>query len=142
MKPFILIAATLILMTLFTACGEKPAPDVTPADPTETAATAAPTTALPSVGWITADSLRVRGGAGLSYEVIGGLKEGDQVNITGKSGDWYTIRFGDTTGYISAQYVAFTEPTSEQSTASASAGTTAAEPDATAAEPTSAVTAP
>ena len=62
-------------------------------------------------GWITADSLRVRGGAGMQYDIIGGLVQGDRVEITGKSGDWYAIRFGETeTGYVSGQYLTFEDP--------------------------------
>ena len=36
---------------------------------------------------------------------------GDRVEITGKSGDWYAIRFGETeTGYVSGQYLTFEDP--------------------------------
>ena len=77
------------------------------------------TAALPQVGWITADSLRVRGGAGMQYDIIGGLAQGDRVEITGKSGDWYAIRFGETeTGYVSGQYLTFEDPATAATTAS------------------------
>ncbi len=99
---------TVLMMTVFVACGDGNKP--TDTDTATTATTSTPTTALPSVGWIDADSLRVRGGAGLSFEVIGGITGGERVQITGKTGDWYAIRFGDTTGYVSAQYISFTDP--------------------------------
>lgn len=105
MKRAFLCCLLVVMVCCFTACGDSSTP---------TAATTVPTTkttALPSVGWITADSLRVRGGAGLRYSVIGGLALGDRVEITGKTGDWYSIRFGETqTGYVSGQYLTFTAP--------------------------------
>lgn len=101
------LLAVLLLLSA-TGCGSNAA---------DTAQTAAPTTvrttaALPQEGWITADSLRVRGGAGMQYEIIGGLASGDRVEILGRTGDWYSIRFGaDQIGYISGQYLTFTAPT-------------------------------
>lgn len=58
-----------------------------------------------STGTVTADSLRVRSGAGTNYDVIGGLKNGQKVTITGQSNGWYTISFEGRTGYVSADYV-------------------------------------
>lgn len=122
----LLVLATLMLF-VFVACGDADKPADTDITPT-TVKTAATTTTLPSVGWITADSLRVRGGAGLSFEVIGGITGGERVQITGKTGDWYAIRFGDTIGYVSAQYVGFTDPatTTAATTAVTTVATTAA----------------
>ena len=118
----LLVMATMMLF-VFVACGDVSKPADTDITLT-TVKTAAPTTALPSVGWITADSLRVRGGAGLSFEVIGGITGGERVQITGKTGDWYAIRFGDTIGFVSAQYVGFTDPAT--TTAAATTATTVA----------------
>lgn len=114
-----IIFVFLFVLTLLAAVGCGSAVN----DPAPTAAptTVRTTAALPQVGWITADSLRVRGGAGMQYDIIGGLVQGDRVEITGKSGDWYAIRFGETeTGYVSGQYLTFEDP---------STGTTVA-PDA------------
>lgn len=61
-----------------------------------------------SVGYVNASTLHVRSGPGSSYESIGGLQRGDQVTVTGRSGDWYVIRFGDTEAYVSAQYISST----------------------------------
>ncbi len=97
------------LLLFCVACKEK-----TPAvsTDTETTVTTVKTTAsLPKEGWITADSMRVRGGAGLTFEVVGGITFGEKVEILGKEGDWYKIRFGDGVGYVSGQYLTFTEPT-------------------------------
>lgn len=135
MKICRLLTAALLLLTVCTACGRTGAQNAaSPTTTAATAATAAPTTAAtapPSVGWITADSLRVRKGAGLSFEVIGGLAEGDRVQITGKSGDWYSIAFGDTTGFISAQYVTFTEHVPGSETTGANTGATVGKTTAT-----------
>ncbi len=114
MKYGVLILAVLILFT-FTACGEK-----APADTavTTTSATTVRTTApVPTVGWITADSLRVRSGAGLTYEVIGGITGGEQVQILSRTGDWYEIRFGEGTAFVSGQYLTFTPPTADTTVA-------------------------
>ena len=107
MKRIFLIGIFVLLLLSAVGCGSAVN------DPTPTAAptTVRTTAALPQVGWITADSLRVRGGAGMQYDIIGGLVQGDRVEITGKSGDWYAIRFGETeTGYVSGQYLTFEDP--------------------------------
>ncbi len=106
---YIVCCLTTILLLFCVACKEK-----TPAVSTDndTAVTTVKTTApLPKEGWITADSMRVRGSAGLASEVIGGITFGQKVEILGKEGDWYKIRFGNGIGYVSGQYLTFTEPT-------------------------------
>lgn len=106
MKQFFCAITLVALLLCCAACGQKNTGD------TKATATAAATTApLPATGWITADSMRVLGGPGLSHEVIGGLSMGDKVEITGRTGDWYQIRFGTSgTGYVSGQYLTFTAP--------------------------------
>lgn len=102
-----MVISALLICTLTACTGGQ-----TSGGETTAATTARTTAALPNEGWITADSLRVRGGAGLSHEIIGGLKAGDRVEILGKTGDWYEIRFGeDAVGYVSGQYLTFTAPT-------------------------------
>lgn len=103
MKKSALFLAVILLIGC-TACS-KPV-----TDETETGTTTTVSAELPKEGWITADSMRVRGGPGLIYEVIGGITGGEKVEITGKTGDWYHIKFGDTTGYVSGQYLTFTQP--------------------------------
>lgn len=106
---FLMITALLLA---FAGCGQK-ADHSTAATTTAAATTAKTTAAVPNEGWITADSMRVRSGAGLSYEVIGGITGGEKVEILGKNGDWYEIRFGEGSGYVSGQYLTFTQPTAE-----------------------------
>ncbi len=110
----VLIVIMSIFMLTFTGCVQSAEDETTV---TTTASTTVKTTApLPSIGWITADSMRVRSGAGLGYEVIGGITYGEMVQITGKSGDWYQIRFGEGIGYVSGQYLTFTQPTAATTT--------------------------
>lgn len=103
MKYMLCCLATIVLL-FCVACKEQ-APDLsTDTTTTVTTKTQAP---LPKEGWITADSMRVRGGAGLTSEVVGGITFGEKVEILGKEGDWYKIRFGDGVGYVSGQYLTF-----------------------------------
>ena len=54
----------------------------------------------------TTASLNVRKGGSTSYSKIGGLKKGNEVQIIVKlSNGWYKIKFNNTYGYISGQYV-------------------------------------
>ena len=50
-------------------------------------------------------SLNVRSGASTSSSVIGSLSNGSKVTIVGESGSWYKINYGNTTGYVSKEYV-------------------------------------
>ncbi|GAA0739549.1 SH3 domain-containing protein [Clostridium oceanicum] len=67
------------------------------------------TTSLSSTGRVilssTSSYLNVRSSASTSSKVLGSLKHGSNVNITGKSGDWYKIKYGSSTGYIYNKYV-------------------------------------
>lgn len=56
---------------------------------------------------VTASSLRIRGGPGTSYEVVGSLQSGNAVTILLRQGAWSRIRTaGGTTGWVSTQYLA------------------------------------
>lgn len=50
-------------------------------------------------------SLLVREAPSRSGDVIGSLKNGVTVNITGETDGWYRIRYGSSTGYVSKSYV-------------------------------------
>jgi uncharacterized protein YraI len=56
-------------------------------------------------GTVTADVLNVRKGAGTNYPVIGQLKQGEQVKLAVKIGDWWNIYYGDHGGFVYAQYI-------------------------------------
>lgn len=53
-------------------------------------------------------SLRVRSGASTSSTVVGSLSAGQTFTIKGKSGSWYKISTGGTTGYVYGEYVQIT----------------------------------
>ncbi|PGZ95319.1 peptidase M24 [Bacillus pseudomycoides] len=49
--------------------------------------------------------LKVRSGAGTNTAVIGSLQNGTQVQVVGKAGTWYKIRYGSGYGYVAQQYI-------------------------------------
>ncbi|MEC0168209.1 N-acetylmuramoyl-L-alanine amidase [Paenibacillus graminis] len=56
---------------------------------------------------VTASSLRIRGGPGTGYKVLGSLKEGDSVTVLLRQGDWARIRTASgEVGWIAGQYIA------------------------------------
>ena len=60
-------------------------------------------------------SLNVRSGASTSASIIGTLKNGAKVEITGESGNWYKINYSGKVGYVSKNYVKKgTTPQSQQ----------------------------
>lgn len=56
---------------------------------------------------VTATSLRVRVGAGVYHPIIGGVVEGQTLQVTGVENGWYRITYKGTTGYVSSEYVRF-----------------------------------
>ena len=49
--------------------------------------------------------LNIRAGAGTDNEVIGRLKAGDQVRVTGSDGKWYQITIPEKDGYVYSRYL-------------------------------------
>lgn len=49
--------------------------------------------------------LNIRAGAGTDNEVIGQLKAGDQVRVTGSDGKWYQITIPEKNGYVYSKYL-------------------------------------
>ncbi|WP_228485560.1 N-acetylglucosaminidase [Thermaerobacillus caldiproteolyticus] len=49
---------------------------------------------FPTKGTVTAKTLNVHEGTGTTYWVVGTLKQGDVVDVVGKVGKWYEIKFG------------------------------------------------
>ena len=56
-------------------------------------------------GLVMTSSLNIRSGPGTGYDKIGSLKVGNVITIIGKSGNWYKIKTGKVTGFVSAKYV-------------------------------------
>ena len=50
-------------------------------------------------------SLNIRQGAGTQHKIIGSLKNNARVEIIGESGQWYKIKTGSLTGYVSKTYI-------------------------------------
>lgn len=68
--------------------------------------------------WVTADALNLRSGPSTGYSVIGSLNIRNKITVfgpmvaagvDGQTG-WYYIKTGNLYGYVSANYVTFTEP--------------------------------
>ena len=70
-------------------------------------------------------SLNVRSGASTSSGVIGSLSNGSKVTIVGESGSWYKINYGNTTGYVSKEYISLgsSKPSTGNSNSNATSST-------------------
>lgn len=62
-------------------------------------------------GYINESSVNMRKGAGTSYNIVKVLSLNTQLTITGEDGNWYKVKFGNTTGYVSKDYVSDTKTT-------------------------------
>lgn len=62
-------------------------------------------TSTERVGYISEEDVNMRSGAGTSNSVIRVLELNTEVTILGEEGNWYRIRIGNTTGYVSKDYV-------------------------------------
>lgn len=61
--------------------------------------------ALAQTGTVTASSLNVRSKASSESDVVGVLREGDQVTIKDSSGSWYKVSGRGKSGYVYKKYV-------------------------------------
>ena len=62
-------------------------------------------------GYVSESSVNMRKGAGTSYNIVKVLSLNTQVTITGEEGNWYKVKVGNTTGYVSKDYVSDTKTT-------------------------------
>lgn len=60
---------------------------------------------MDKIGIVTGNGVRMRSGAGTSYSTIGYYNKGIQVNVTGKTGNWYAVSYNGLKGYMSADYI-------------------------------------
>ncbi|WP_342045583.1 SH3 domain-containing protein, partial [Bacillus sp. OTU530] len=58
---------------------------------------------------VDAASLRVRTGAGTYHPIIGGVLEGQALQVTGVENGWYQVTYKGATGYVSSEYVRFVQ---------------------------------
>ncbi|WP_455676122.1 SH3 domain-containing protein [Pradoshia sp.] len=59
----------------------------------------------PSLGYTTADGLRIRKGPGTDYPVVSILQNNTQVEIIGQSGSWVEFETSSGRGFISQEYI-------------------------------------
>lgn len=57
------------------------------------------------IGYISEDDVNMRKGAGTNYSVLKVLSLNTQVTILEEDGNWYKVKSGDNTGYVSKDYV-------------------------------------
>ena len=57
------------------------------------------------LGVSNANSLNVRSGPSSSYEILGTISNGTNVEVLEKNNNWYKISFNDSYGYVSASYI-------------------------------------
>ena len=53
----------------------------------------------------TSSSLNLRENPSLSSKILGGLSHGSSIDILGKTGSWYKIKYGSKIGYVSSQFI-------------------------------------
>lgn len=71
------------------------------------------------IGYINnAQGVNLRKGAGTNYNVIKALSVNTQVTILKEEGNWYQVKVGNDTGYVSKDYVSDSKTTSSRSSAS------------------------
>lgn len=57
---------------------------------------------------VTGRGVNVRSGPGVNYRIITSLPKGTTVEVTSRSnGEWYAVRIGNETGYMSSAYLSF-----------------------------------
>ncbi len=85
--------------------GDNPSSTVTPST------TPAPDTSTTLIGTVTASSLRVRSGPGVSYSILGNIRRGGTVTILERGRSWHKISYNNGIGYVGANYVTISEGT-------------------------------
>lgn len=85
-----------------------PSVQINTTEPTTTTTTAE---AFPLYCWNIADtSINIRPEPNTDKEAIGGMAKGERAQVLGKEGDWYKIQILSLVGYVSGQYLSFTDP--------------------------------
>ena len=73
------------------------------------------TTPATTTMYVTATSLNVRKGAGTGYGILGTVKYGAAIAVRKTTDGWHQINYGSGTGWVSAQYVSKSKPSSNNS---------------------------
>ncbi len=69
-------------------------------------------------GIVTGSGVRLRTGPGTSYSIITNLNYGNTVTVTGTSGNWYSVDYNGTSGYMSMDYIRLSSDSDNGSTGS------------------------
>lgn len=81
------------------------------------------TTSLSGTGTITGSSVRMRSGAGTNYSILATFAKGTKMEVTGKTGNWYAVKYDGKSGYVSADYLSFTSSSSSSSSSTSTTTT-------------------
>lgn len=73
-------------------------------------------------GTVKVNSLNLRRSASKKATVLMTLKKGSTVTILSKSGDWYKVTYGKTTGYVMKEYISASGTTTDRTTTTGAAG--------------------
>ncbi len=63
------------------------------------------TSEYPKTMYVNVDALNVREQASTSSDIIASVEENDEIRVTGKSGDWYSIELNGTKGFVKKDYL-------------------------------------
>ena len=116
------VAVAAIVLLLLWNPTDNPGAEI-PGGATTTTTTATTTTAAPSAYMVvTADELNVRVGPGTTFDILGVLKQGDEVMVLAQEEGWYRIDFNGVHAFVSAEFL--TDPTATTTTTETEATTT------------------
>lgn len=71
------------------------------------------------------EGLNLRKSPSTSSAIIVGLNEGTKLTITAQNGNWYKVKYGNYTGYVSSKYVKVDSSSNSSNSSNSSAGETA-----------------
>ncbi len=74
-------------------------------------------------GTINASYVRLRSGASTSSGILATLQKGASMTVKGSSGDWYSVSYNGTDGYVYKQYLTVEGESSSSSSSSSQTGT-------------------
>lgn len=86
---------------------------------------------------ITTETLNLRKEASTDSDIVALISEGDECEVLEDEGDWYKVKYGEYTGYISKEYTKSTSDSSSDNSDSTSNDDTTDSSDTTSAEPAS-----
>ena len=89
--------------------GTESAGTTTPSAPSTPSTSEPNVEAMDETGYVTGNYVRLRKGPSTTDAIITTLNNGASVSITGKTGNWYQIKYNGNVGYMSADYISIGE---------------------------------